>query len=109
MEKVYLTTKFMESMILSQLNNYHTDSEQVSLEELKKEKHLFSSIRNGALNNTLKKSGIVWEPVEMFKADRGDVIYSIRVEGLKQKLHEFSSFPELPGSCTLVIKKHRIL
>ena len=108
-QKVYVTTKFIESMVLPQLNRYKTDSETVSMDELRKEKHLFSSIKNGALNNTLSKNGVKWEQIDMFKADRGDVIYSIRVEGLKLKLHEYSDLPELPRSCTLVIKRHRVL
>lgn len=107
--KVYVTTKFIESMVLPQLSRYKTDSETVSLDELRKEKHLFSSIKNGALNNTLSQNGVRWEQIDMFKADRGDVIYSIRVEGLKLKLHEYSNLPELPRSCTLVIKRHRVL
>ena len=108
-QKVYLTTKFIESMVLPQLSRYKTDSETVSLDELRKEKHLFSSIKNGALNNTLSQNGVRWEQIERFKANRGDVIYSIRVEGLELNLFEYSSLPELPRSCTLVIKRHRVL
>ena len=107
--KVYVTTKYHESMVLPQLSKYQTDSETVSIEELKKEKHLFSSIKNGALNNTLSQNGVRWEQIDMFKADRGDVIYSIQVEGLKLKLHEYSNLPELPRSCSLVIRRHRVL
>ena len=107
--KVYVTTKFIESMVLPQLSRYKTDSETVSLDELRKEKHLFSSIKNGALNNTLLKNGVKWEQIEKFKADRGDVVYSIRVEGLELNLFEYSNLPELPRSCTLVIKRHRVL
>ena len=107
-QKVYVTTKYMESMVLSQLSEYRTDSKVVSLSELREEKNLLSSIKNGALNNTLRKNGVEWEQIDKFKADRGDIIYSIQVEGLKLKLHEYSDFSELPKSCTLVIKRHRV-
>ena len=113
-KRIYMTTNFLGTkMVLPQITEYRTETKKIGLsqikDELKNHKNIFSSIKNGALNNTLLKNGVKWEQIEKFKADRGDVVYSIRVEGLELNLFEYSSLPELPRSCTLVIKRHRVL
>ena len=103
--KKFMTMGYQGSkMILSQLTEYSTDTKTLSLNELKEElegQKVYSSIKNGALNNVLRRLGIKWEPIEKIKAGYGDIIYEVRVEGLKN-VFEYSDSPTLPGYCSLV-------
>jgi hypothetical protein len=103
--KKFMTMSFLGSkMILSSLTEYSTDTETLDINKLKEElvgQKVFSSIKNGALNNALKKLGIEWESIEKIQAGIGDIIYEVRVAGLKN-VFEYSDCSELPGYCTLV-------
>jgi len=109
-KRFFIVAKFMESMISSQLDRYTIESSDSSIEELRGSSNLFNSIKNKALLGTLRKLGIKGEKKDEFKATRGDIIYSIFVEGLDKKaLRDFSDYPELPKACNLIVRKHRIL
>lgn len=102
----FLVIKNMESMI--SMNDYETRTERVSVEELKEIPNLYCSINNGALLGSLRKLGIKWERTDVVSAVKGDTIYSVKVEGISQKLYKYSDLPELPGYCSLVISRCRI-
>lgn len=104
--RCFLVTKNMESMISP--DNYGTSTEKVSIEELKKIPNLYCAINNGALLGSLRKLGIKWERTDVVSAVKGDTIYSVKVEGISQKLYTYSNLPELPGYCSLVISRCRI-
>jgi len=105
LKKKFMTMNFLGSkMILPQLVEYSTDTKKLSLAEFKEElegQKVFSSIKNGALNNMLREMGISWEPIEEIRAYYGDIIYEIQVVGLKE-VYKYSDLPTLPGYCSLV-------
>lgn len=109
-KRAFIVAKYMESMISSQLDRYTIDSKDSSLEEIRGSRNLYNSIKNKALLGTLRKLGISGERKDEFKATRGDVIFSIFVEGLDKKaLRDFSDYPELPKAVNLIVRKHEIL
>lgn len=92
-------------------------TEPISLEELVRElseqrrrnRIIVSSIKNGALSNTLNKKGIFWEEYkERFRAKPGETIYSIQVVGIDGLLKDYSDLPEMPSYCVFHVKRHRI-
>ena len=110
-KRIYMTTNFLGTkMVLPQIIEYRTETKKIDLSQVKEELNnnhnsIFSSIKNGALNNTLKKMGLKWERyLEEFKAKPGDLIIEIQVVGIP-KLYEYSNLPELPKYCSLVFRK----
>jgi hypothetical protein len=109
-KRIYMTTNFLGTkMVLPQITEYRTETKKIGLSQVKEElnnhKNIFSSIKNGALNNTLKKMGLKWEQyIDEFKAEPGDLVIEIQVVGIP-KLYEYSSLPELPKYCNLVFRK----
>ena len=110
----YISNKQLDSMIPQ---DCIMETKPISFEELVKElneqrqsKTIVSSIRNGALSNTLNKKGVFWEEFEdYFRAKPGETIYSIQVIGIDKLLKEYSNLLEMPSYCVFRVKRHRIL
>ena len=113
-KRIYFTTTCVPTkMTLPQLTGFSSNTDKNIklsdfIEELSTCNNVFSSIKNGALNNTLSKKGISWEQIDKIQANIGDVIFEIQVNGLENYLVKYSDKPELPKYCNLVINRFSI-
>ena len=110
----FISNKQIDSMIPQ---DCIMETKPISFEELveelneqRQDRKIVSSIKNGALSNTLNKKGIYWEEFEdYFRAIPGETIYSIQVIGIEGLLKNYSNLPEMPSYCVFKVKRHRIL
>lgn len=104
---VYLSQNIHDSMfnyVMSTRGGFRCE-DGIKLYELQGIGNLWSSIKNGALSETLKKNGIEPGYIDSFVLKPGDILYVIQVKNVGA-IRNYKNQKSLPPTAVLTINKY---